>query len=353
MKTILTLALGFWAASAGAAMNPAVFDSEGNLLMPASVFHANLLAGTNVTISTNGGKLTLHAVTDTNVVRALMGAGIGRGTGPGGFPGEGGKAGFDPRLATNYSGLSWQVGENRRFNMTLGQDAGRFVNPTKHEYSTIIGYRAGMYSTNSERPTQIGFEAGLHATDASVSVQLGTAAGQYASNSWGSTLLGYAAGRYAANANHTAIIGLDAARTATNIDRAVMVGSTAGTAADGAVQSVLVGFAAGATNRGPRSVMIGAYAGTGLLPGQASTNDADVVYIGHNAGKAPSVPGATNSIAIGSGARVTGPNQVVIGNAATKSTRLHGVVDAGGVTTNLVLGGVTLCITNGIIQAIR
>jgi hypothetical protein len=351
-----------------------MFDTNGNVLTPTSAFHANVLKGTNINTTTNAaGKLTISAETDTNVVNALISAAVVPDiAGVYSFSTNNFTVGnvtnvsirngsirsnhidtptwdllrFDPGYAGTYSNVIFNVSANIHSNFVIGFEAGKYISAAApHEYSTIIGYNAGTYGTNSSRPTLIGYETGMHSTDATVAVMLGTAAGAHATYAWGSTLLGYAAGRYGASCARTVMVGLDAGRHATNCWDSVIVGAYAGTMAAKSTNDVYIGYFAGATNNGPGNTMIGSESGWG------STNDAEVVYVGYRAGSGAGT--ITNSVAVGPRAKATASNQVVIGNTNTTSTKLFGIVDAGGITTNLPIGGLTFYITNGIVKRIQ
>jgi hypothetical protein len=350
-----------------------MFDTNGNVLTPTSAFHANVLKGTNILTTTNAaGKLTISAGTDTNVVNALISAAVVPDfAGVYSFSTNNFTVGnvtnvsirngsirsnhidtptwnilhFDPEKRTNYGSLNFKIGSSTSSNLTIGVAAAQYATPSSLEYSTVVGYSAGTYATNALRPTLFGYEAGFRAYNSHEIVAFGTSAGAYAHNSLEATYLGYSSGRYAGQSDYSTMVGLNAGRYATNANRVVFIGRGAGSGGDGAHDTVAIGIDAAKTNKAGRNVIIGGYSAPN------STNDSEVVYVGYGSGSDGGT--ITNSVAVGPRAKATASNQVVIGNTNTTSTKLFGVVDAGGITTNLPIGGITLCITNGIIKRIQ
>lgn len=215
----------------------------------------------------------------------------------------------------------WLAETNDENSLVLGHDAAKgIVTTAPREYMTVIGFKAGANATWANRPTFIGYEAGFNALAGSCSVMVGTAAGAHATNAWGGTFLGYAAGRYSSESAESVMVGLDSGRHAIHALKSTFIGTTSGIMANGAHESVLVGYGAGRTNRAAKVVMIGSQVGNN------STNDSEVVYVGYSAGQVFPSATITNTVAIGSRAKATTSNQVVLGNTNVTSTVLYGRV---------------------------
>ncbi|AUD02682.1 hypothetical protein [Spirosoma pollinicola] len=159
-------------------------------------------------------------------------------------------------------------------NLILGFQAGQTsINSLSVSQNTLIGYQAGSHVTTSAN-TFLGYLAGGEATSGNFNTLVGVQAGQRITTGSHNLMLGTNAGMYTLSGSHNLYLGADA-------------GAGAGVNGD---YNVALGRAAGLSNAG----------GTGNI------------FLGSNADA--SARNLTNSVAIGTDAKVAVSNAIVLGS---------------------------------------
>lgn len=235
-----------------------------------------------------------------------------------------------------------------RYNVAVGFEA--MSEATSTTYSVAVGYRAnantGNYSQSNSvnigafsgdfsigsNNTHIGYRAGNNAGGATAP---GTGTGH------DNTFVGMFAARYNAAGSESVVVGAGAATTATRVQGAVVIGYGAcGSAATLGDFTTAVGWNALLNSTGTNNVAVGQQAATATTTGTGNvaigsgslvtnTTGTNNTALGLNSGRltqaGASTAGLTNTTTIGNDARVSGDNQVQIGNSAT-TTYVYGTV---------------------------
>ena len=188
-----------------------------------------------------------------------------------------------------------------------------------------LGIGAGV-GADTVNGVFVGVNAGNGAYGLVGSNFIGSHAGYNAYVAFDSNFIGRFAGAYAEDADHSAFIGANAGNSATSARYSVFIGEDTGRNAVDAYHSIFLGYGAGKdAASASNSVFIGEYAGNGAV------NAANSIFIGTQAGyldtvnntvagesiligNGTSTGGNSNSIALGTGAINTAPNQFMIGS---------------------------------------
>ena len=218
------------------------------------------------------------------------------------------------------------------YSVAIGSTAGTFTQSGVG--TTAVGYAALKSNAHSRYNTAIGYRAmelfdplSLVKPDTTdVGPRRNTAVGadamRGASSGSFNTALGASALYNVSGSNNTGL-GTGALTGLTTGSRNTALGQDAGGAQTTATNSVLIGYRAGYNNGGNQNVMIG----TGS--GELQTSGARNTYVGEEAGKlnqdGTDATARTNSVCLGYVARVSGDNQVQLGNSAT-TTYVYGTV---------------------------
>jgi hypothetical protein len=262
-------------------------------------------------------------------------------------------------------------------NIFIGTNAGSLATTALN--NVFIGYHAGHDTTTAYDTIMIGFQAGYSNIGAPDNVFIGVQAGQYHTSGNNNTFLGTIAGRNNTTGTLNTFVGDGAGAGATSIGSGglantgsnnVFLGNTAGNGNTSGAQNTFMGGQAGNSNTtGDYNVFAGYFTGKSNLSGTNNTilgarggeyhttgahntligytsgwnlasdlaqyrvtTDTDLVLVGRGATK-DNAAALDNAIAIGSLARVTASNQVVLGNASITQTLLRGNVGVGATTT--------------------
>ena len=222
-------------------------------------------------------------------------------------------------------------------NTYLGYQAG-FTNSTS-SYNFSLGYKAGYYNTSDHNHFE-GFQAGLNNSTGTLNTFIGYNSGY--SNTTGSydQFIGNEAGFTTGSGSYNQFDGFQAGYYNTSGSYNYFAGYQAGYSSQDDVDNTFIGYAAGyGSNGGSANTFTGYYTGSnngagtansyyGDEAGQASSGSYNAMFgddVGYSdlTGSELTLLGAlstvnntslTNSAAIGYGASVTNPNEMVFGN---------------------------------------
>ena len=173
-------------------------------------------------------------------------------------------------------------------NSFFGFQAGR-ANTTGSQ-NTFLGYQAGMTSTTSGNNTFVGFKAGLSNTTGIANVFVGSEAGAANTTGLGNMFLGQQTGAGNTTGNYN-----------------LFIGNSSGSANTAGLGNTAIGDGSLLRNTaGSRNAAIGQYAGV-------DSKGDDNVFIGSLADVSSPGLSLTNATAIGSRARVSQSNSIVLG----------------------------------------
>jgi hypothetical protein len=240
---------------------------------------------------------------------------------------------------SNNTFLGWQTGatvSSGAFNTFVGSSAGSGSNTGS--YNTFLGMGAGQRN-NASFNTFVGFGSGNFNTGGTRNTYLGTYSGGLGSggsdntfvgnetgfNTTGNvnTFVGTQAGRTNSSGHSNAFLGYQAGYNNTNGYYNTFLGVYAGRSNQTGVANTFVGYYAGYYNTGSNNNFLGHYAGYGNSTGTGN------VFLGYQAGMSNATGGSntmlgqyanvasgalTNATAIGSRARVSASNSLVLGS---------------------------------------
>ena len=198
--------------------------------------------------------------------------------------------------------------------------------------NTFLGSGSGSLSLTGNSNTGIGSYAMALVTSASQNTAVGYGALYWNDTGFGNTAIGGATltGTFAAVNRNTAVG--DVALSNTTSDDNVGVGY----------------YSLQSNTSGTQNTALGTYAGqTGILA-NANTTGSNNTYVGYGSGPGTSTQ-LSNSMALGSGSRVTASNQVVIGNISVVQTLLNGNVGIGVTSPQAALDVVATGVSSSII----
>jgi hypothetical protein len=162
---------------------------------------------------------------------------------------------------------------------------------------TFDSVTGNLWSVNNENvdtrnfSVTLGFNAGIGGTNASELIAIGVDAGNGATDAESSIFIGSIAGYTAANATDSVFIGNSAGSGATNAANSILIGQNTGSGAVEAANSIFIGRDAGENDTVDNNT----------VPGYS-------ILIGDTT----STGGNSNSVAIGSGATNTAPNEFLV-----------------------------------------
>ena len=235
----------------------------------------------------------------------------------------------DARFSNFFGYAAGNNASEARFSNFFGYAAGS--NASEAQYSNFFGYSAGNNASEARFSNFFGYAAGNNSTNAGNSNFFGYAAGSDATNAGYSNFFGYTAGNNAKEARFSNFFGFGAGSNATNANDSNFFGYSAGANASEARYANFVGFGAGSNAfNANNSNFLGSYAG------EAAYNANNSIFIGNHSGAGDSVNnslnvgdtsiligdntstgGNSNSIALGSGAINSYPNQFLVGRNYT------------------------------------
>ncbi len=261
-------------------------------------------------------------------------------------------------------GYSWIGGSGSSGNTILGADAGfnLLTGGLLPQYNTFIGINSGFATTTGSANTFMGSLAGRSNTTGNSNIFIGSDAGSDNIDGYGNTYMGVASGTrntsggynvgigratgafnktghsntwvgnetgfFNSTGSYNTIVGDSAGRNAT-ASYNTMVGQRSGLNTTTGGYNVLMGFQAGVDNVGGNyNVAVGGYAlddndastgnvAVGYSTGTLYTNGNYNTFVGYDADAGSA--SLTNSTALGNGARITGSNQVRVGNTSVSS----------------------------------
>lgn len=235
-----------------------------------------------------------------------------------------------------------------RYNVAIGYEA--MSEATSTTYSVAIGYRANANTGNDSQSNSVNIGAfsgdfSIGSNNTHIGYRAGNNAGGATAPGTGTghdnTFVGMFAARYNAAGSESVVVGAGAATTATRVQGAVVIGFGAcGNAATLGDFTTAIGWNALRDSTGTNNVAVGQQAllantsgtgnvavGSGALV--ANTTGINNSALGNNSGRLTQAGGPTNNLnnttTIGNDARVSGDNQVQIGNGAT-TTYVYGTV---------------------------
>ncbi|MDO7873824.1 hypothetical protein Q5H93_03700 [Hymenobacter sp. ASUV-10] len=154
----------------------------------------------------------------------------------------------------------------------------------------------------------LGYRAGAGSTNSSSNVYLGVNSGAASGGGSGNTFMGNSSGQFLTSGNDNVFSGYRSGQGTTTGSNNAFVGQRSGVSNVGGGGNVFVGSSAGDQNTsGNNNVFVG------ISAGQANVTGGSNVAVGQNAG--PNVDGLTNTVALGTAARPTQSNTIVLGTS--------------------------------------
>lgn len=304
-----------------------------------------LQPGVNFNIGGTGTADSFSATTQYNIgsdrVISMSGSGnffAGRGAGANNQAGGndnaffGTSAGFNNSVGSGNSffgrssGLNNQTGIQNSF---IGRSAGQ--TNTSGSFNSFFGGSAGFSNSAGGNNTFLGYSAGINSLGGS-NTFVGSLTGDTNTVGSNNTLIGAGSNVTLNNLSYATAIGAGAT---VSQGSSVVLGRASDTVRvpgrlntqefyfngarmlDAFANNLLVGYSAGSNVTGTANTLVGHQTGTNLTSGLSN------VFIGFGAGNADAATQVSNSIAIGTGVRVSTSNTIALG-ASNQSTRVAG-----------------------------
>jgi hypothetical protein len=277
---------------------------------------------------------------------------------------EGGYVSVDPEKYNISVGLNaGNSNINGVENTIVGDSAGRSLDTGS--YNTMIGRGAGNSLTSGNNSVLAGYSAGLKLTTGANNTMIGTNAGASATSGFSLTLIGLNAGMSINTGASVVAVGSQsgASLTGPTANGNVMVGPFSGQFCDNA-SNTFVGYKSGMCGNGPtvfqpyQNVVVGSNAGQylttaqnnvilGTLAGNSISSGNYNIVVGYNAfGQNIGADGALKStITIGTGAKPTANNQMVVGGPDSEGLITDAYFGSG--VSSVSTGAFTLHATGG------